>query len=69
MLKKSETVFGDVNVDGVFNIADAVALQSFLLNRRAEGVSAWENGDFNGDGMLDVFDLCAMKKAITENDI
>ncbi|MBQ9957289.1 MAG: polysaccharide deacetylase family protein [Ruminococcus sp.] len=69
VLKKSETVFGDVNVDGVFNIADAVALQSFLLNRRAEGVSAWENGDFNGDGMLDVFDLCAMKKAITENDI
>lgn len=66
VLKKSEAVFGDVNLDGSFNIADAAAVQSYLLNRWAEGVSSWKNGDFNGDDVLDVFDLCAMKKALTE---
>ncbi|MDE5619248.1 MAG: hypothetical protein K2O29_08560 [Ruminococcus sp.] len=57
---------GDVNGDDVFNVADVVAFQKWLL---AE-TNALDNGksaDFNEDDMLDVFDLCLMKKLLIQS--
>ena len=59
----AEWVAGDVNADGVFNIADSIALQKWLtctgelLNPEA--------GDMNSDNMLNVFDLCLMRRILT----
>ena len=59
----AEWVAGDVNADGVFNIADSIALQKWLtctgelLNPEA--------GDMNSDNMLNVFDLCLMQRILT----
>lgn len=57
---------GDVNGDDVFNVSDVVAFQKWLL---AE-TNALDNGksaDFNEDDMLDVFDLCLMKKSLIQS--
>ena len=55
----------DVNGDSEFNIADAVALQKWLLNDGTELVnSAAADGD--GDGRTSVFDLILMKQELTE---
>ncbi len=54
-----ETVRGDVNADGVFSMADTVALQKWLIK---EGdLADWRAGDLNADNMLDARDLSAMK--------
>lgn len=54
-------ISGDVNSDGVFNVADVVALQKWLLNDGTK-LADWKMGDFYQDDILDVFDLCLMKK-------
>lgn len=56
-------VSGDVNSDGVFNISDAVILQRWILNDGSE-IADRKAGDFYQDGILDVFDLCLMKKKL-----
>ncbi len=53
---------GDVNNDGVFNIADVVMLQKWLLC--AGPLTTWENGDLCKDNRIDVFDLCMMKRKL-----
>lgn len=55
---------GDVNQDGVFNIADVILLQKWLLADENAALDNWENADFCDDDRLDVFDLCLMKKAL-----
>ena len=52
---------GDVNQDNSVNVADAKILQDFLLNR-IEGCPV--NSDVNGDGKVNVFDLCMLKHNI-----
>lgn len=55
----------DVNGDSEFNVADAVALQKWLLNDGTElANSAAADGD--GDGRTSVFDLILMKQELTE---
>ncbi len=61
---KESVVKGDINADGKFNIADAVTLQKWLLSEPENGLKCWQNGDFCADSVLDVFDLCAMKKEL-----
>lgn len=51
---------GDVNSDGEFTIADLVMLQKYLLS--TSDITNWQAGDLYEDGILDVFDLCEMKK-------
>ena len=58
-------VAGDVNGDGEFSVADAVALQDFLLGR-TDTLADWEKGDLCKDGLLDVFDIVLMRRALTE---
>ena len=59
-----EYLMGDVNSDGKFNISDAVIMQKWLLAVPGVSLINWEAGDFTGDGVLDVFDFCLMKKAL-----
>ena len=60
-----EAEAGDVNIDGVITIADAVALQRFLLGKYV-GTGAYY-GDMNGDDIVDAFDMIIMRKRLIEN--
>lgn len=61
----SESVSGDVNKDGLFNIADVVALQKYILN---EKVSAFDYkiADVNSDSKINVIDLALLKEKISK---
>lgn len=59
-------VQGDVNADGVFNVADLVLLQKWLLNVPDVALANWSAGDICKDNRLDVFDLCAMRKLLIQ---
>lgn len=54
-------VQGDLNNDGVFNIADVVLLQRWLLSDPEAIPANWRAGDLTGDECLDAFDLCLLK--------
>lgn len=60
-------IMGDVNADGKFDIADAVLFQKWLLGVPNIELANWKAADFTNDDILDVFDLCLMKKALIEN--
>ncbi len=60
----SEPVRGDVNADGAFTLLDVVMLQKWILS--AGGITDWEAGDLCEDGVLDVFDLCLMKRELMQ---
>ncbi len=53
-------ITGDVNGDGIFDIADAVALQNFIVGRTTD-LADWKAGDICKDDVLDVFDLLVLK--------
>ncbi|MCQ2469050.1 MAG: GDSL-type esterase/lipase family protein [Ruminococcus sp.] len=55
---------GDVNADGEFNIADAVTMQKWLLASTEVTVKNWKAGDLCEDNVLDVSDLCIMKRML-----
>ena len=60
-------VSGDINGNDNFDIADAVTLQKWLLGIAEVEIWNGADGDFCLDGKLDVFDLCIMKRILTEN--
>ncbi len=55
-----EKVEGDVNADGTCSIADAVALQKWLITE-AKSLADWSAGDLNCDGKLNAVDLSLLK--------
>ena len=57
-------VHGDANHDGVFNMADIVALQKWLMNVPKTMMVNWEMADFNRDGTLNAIDLTLMKREL-----
>ena len=59
-----QTIRGDVNADGRFDVSDVVALQKWLLAMADVQLSDWNAGDFCADGLLDIFDLCMMKREL-----
>lgn len=63
---KETEIRGDINADGKFNIADVVLLQKWLLAVPVVHLDNWEAGDFFEDGRVNVFDLCLMKRELTE---
>lgn len=71
-LKKRHRVdpylLGDVNSDNMINIADLVALQNWLLGKPNAVLMNWRAADLCGDGVLNSFDMCLMKKALIENN-
>lgn len=57
-------VRGDVNADGVCNIADAVMLHRWLLT--IDNLTDWKAGDLNENGRIDVSDLTLMKRELIQ---
>ena len=64
-MTEKETVIGDVNADGVFNVADVVMMQKWLLC--SDDLTDWKAGDLCEDNVINVFDLCLMKQMLKEN--
>ncbi len=61
---------GDVNGDGLLNIADAVTLQKHLLNKTKYPLAYISSADVCTDGEINVFDLVALKRIILiENNV
>lgn len=59
-------VKGDVNADGIFNIADAVLLQKWILAVPNNVLTDWKAGDLCGDNRLNSLDLSIMRKMLIE---
>ena len=59
-----EAETGDVNLDREITVADAVALQRFLLGKYVSTGAYY--GDMNEDGEVDAFDMILMRKMLTE---
>lgn len=59
-----EAVMGDANGDGILGVSDAVTLQNGLLGIQPLKYS--ENIDLCKDGVIDVYDLCLLKKMVVE---
>ena len=59
-----ESVRGDVNADGEFNVSDLVLLQKWLLAVPDTKLADWKAADLCNDDRLDVFDLCFMRKEL-----
>ncbi len=57
-------VRGDVNADGAFSTADIVMMQKWLL--AVGGLTDWQAGDLCEDGVINAFDLAAMKRELLE---
>jgi hypothetical protein len=55
-------VYGNINGDDFFSVADVVTLQKWLLGATDVDIKNGAQADYNLDGKLDVFDLCLMKK-------
>lgn len=66
---ENNSVKGDVNADGVFNISDVVAMQKWLLAVPDVKLADWKAGDLYEDDILDVFDLCLMKRELIEQKL
>ncbi len=60
----SNAVRGDVNADGKFTVADVIALQKWLLG--TGNLANWKAGDLYEDGILNVLDLCHMKRKLMQ---
>ena len=60
----SQAIKGDVNSDGVCNIADAMILQKWLLAVPDTELKNWKAADFNEDNQLDARDLSMMKRGL-----
>lgn len=63
-MKRDDSIPFDINGDGIISIADAVAMQNFLLGKQAETIG---NTDLNYDGSADVFDYIIMRKFFADN--
>ncbi len=58
---------GDINGDGVFNIADAVTLQKWLHANNIE-IKNWHAADLCKDDRIDVFDMIFMRKLLFDKN-
>ena len=61
---EADTVPGDVNADGSFNVADIVMMQKWLGGGKDTDLADWKAGDLCEDGVIDVFDMVAMRKEL-----
>ncbi|MGN0580325.1 MAG: CotH kinase family protein [Ruminococcus sp.] len=59
---EQQRIKGDVNADGEFNIADVVLMQKWLLAVPDVSLADWKAGDLCEDDIINVFDLCLMKR-------
>ena len=65
---KQRTKLGDVNMDGIISIADAVKLQQWLLGNPSGSVGIYgPNMDLTQDGRVDAFDMILMRRKLIES--
>lgn len=64
ILVPNKTVEGDCNNDGELSVADVVLLQKWLLSVPDTNLVNWQAADLYEDGVIDVFDLCLMKRKL-----
>ncbi|MDE6519406.1 MAG: peptidoglycan DD-metalloendopeptidase family protein [Ruminococcus sp.] len=57
-----DIVTGDINSDGVVNIADMVLLQQYLLGKTSLSATQYTYADINRDSVVDVFDMVEIRK-------
>lgn len=55
---------GDINTDGNFDVADLVLFQKWLLAAPGTELANREAGNFYKDGVLNVLDMCMMKREL-----
>lgn len=63
---EEKIVLGDVNSDGEFNISDVLMMQKWILAVPDVKLADWKAGDLCGDNVINVFDLCLMKRLLIE---
>lgn len=61
---KPEKLKGDVNLDKKVSIADAVALNKFIVCASKMNKDAYDNADYNSDGKINIFDLSGIKQVL-----
>ena len=66
-LSNTIPVRGDVNADGVFDVADLILFQKWLLGIDNITLDDPYAADMTSDNHLNVFDLCAMKRELIGN--
>lgn len=55
-----------MNADGKFSAADLVIFQKWLLSVPNTKFAKWKNADLCKDSILDVFDICLMRKMLVK---
>ena len=55
-----------MNKAGVFNVADVILLQKWLLSFSDTHLADWKTADFCEDNKFDVFVLCIMKRELLD---
>lgn len=58
---------GDVNGDLLFNVADIVALQRYILNMPGAKINDWYSADLCSDGEINIFDVVVMRRELLTN--
>lgn len=64
--ESDDKIMGDVDSDGEFNVTDVVLVQKYLT-RKSDELPDWEAANFIDDEILNVFDLCVMKRELLNN--
>lgn len=59
--------YGDLNMDGYVNIADAVIFQKYILGQTNLTETQSASSDLNYDGSIDIFDMVLLRQQIIEN--
>ena len=62
----SQITEGDVNGDGIFNVADLVSLRKWLLAVPDAELKNWKSADLCSDNKLDVFDFILMRRLLVK---
>jgi len=66
LIENSRLIKGDIDSSGTFTVADVIVLQKLLLGIELNMVPNWQAADMNDDGKHNVFDLCIMKRNLTQ---
>lgn len=64
---EQENIKGDINGDGLFNIADVVKLNNYLISEDTLTSEQFKYADINEDGSVDVFDLIMFRQMVINN--
>lgn len=62
----ADTIKGDANSDGEFNIADLSYLQNYILGK-SDNIADSKSADLNSDNFLDSLDIVLMRQALILN--